>query len=713
MKYLIVTGLILSSAFLSNAQSPTPSPVKGDDVVKISTSVIQIDATVTDKKGNVIRDLKPGEVEVYENGKKQEITGFTFVSGAPAVEAGSTPTQTKANLNAPSYLPTGPIKAENVRRTIAVVVDDLSLSFSSVFWVKTALKKYVNEQVRDGDLVAIIRTAGGIGALQQFTTDKRQLLAAVDKLKFSPYSHGGISTFEPIRPSLKEQVAVSKDGVRDLRPDAEAERNAERTYDEARSNTFVSGTLGAVNFIVRGMESLPGRKSIVLLSDGIPLVSRDDSGRPKGTPGIMDRMQRLIDLANRASVVIYTIDPRGLVAPGAQAMDEWTELGFEARLRQREAAFSDSQDGLRYLAYETGGIPFINQNNINRGLEKVMDDQSYYLLAYEPDESTFDPSKSRFNRIEIRVTRPDTRVRYRSGFFGISDERLAVAKPSGAAATISALVSPFAVNDIPLRLHTIFSADQNAHGWLRSYLHIDARQLTFTKAEGNTRKAVFEIVAFSYGDNGMPSDQTTKQFTLTVPEFAYERSLEKGIVYQFAFPVKKAGAYQYRVALRDIATSKVGSAVQFVEVPNYKKDRLVLSGLVLQSVSRSDWEQYTKGTINDDVLAQRTDPQTDTALRQFKQGDVVRFGLDIYNLRSDEAPGLKARMQVFKDGNLHFDGKEIPVKVSRGARSADYIGGIVLGKDMPPGDYLMRVEVKTEKPREQAEYQFVQFEVVE
>ena len=76
---------------------------------------------------------------------------------------------------------------EQIRRTIALVVDDLSLSFESAYQTQKALKKFVDEQMQDGDLVAIIRTGAGIGALQQFTSDKRILYAAIEKVKWNPW----------------------------------------------------------------------------------------------------------------------------------------------------------------------------------------------------------------------------------------------------------------------------------------------------------------------------------------------------------------------------------------------------------------------------------------------------------------------------------------------------------------------------------------------
>src|SRR5205085_8129921 len=95
-----------------------------------------------------------------------------------------------------------PVKPEQVRRTIALVVDDLTLSFESTYYVRRALKKFVDEQLQDGDLVAIIRTGAGIGALQQFTTDRRQLYAAIEKIRWNPVGNGNIGAFAPLEAKL-------------------------------------------------------------------------------------------------------------------------------------------------------------------------------------------------------------------------------------------------------------------------------------------------------------------------------------------------------------------------------------------------------------------------------------------------------------------------------------------------------------------------------
>ena len=188
--------VFLFSSFLI-AQNPPPPPLDETDVVKITTTLIQIDVTVTDKKGNIVRDLKPEEVEIYENGKRQEISNFSFINGVRE----KTVEMPEKSRQSDVPIPPTAVRPEQVRRTIALVVDDLTLSFQSTYYVRRALKKFVDEQMQDGDLVAIIRTGAGIGALQQFTTDQRQLYAAIEKVRWNPIGNGGVGAFAPIESS--------------------------------------------------------------------------------------------------------------------------------------------------------------------------------------------------------------------------------------------------------------------------------------------------------------------------------------------------------------------------------------------------------------------------------------------------------------------------------------------------------------------------------
>jgi VWFA-related protein len=689
-----VCGSVLSLS----GQVPSPTP-DSSDVVKISTSLIQLDVTVTDKRGKVVTDLRPGEIEVYENGEKQKVTAQTFVS---SVRTRSEQPKTADPL-APK-VPPSVLRPENIRRTIALVVDDLSLSFESVYYARRALKKFVDEQMEDGDLVAIIRVGAGIGALQQFTSDKRLLYAAIEKVKYNMTGTGQIGAFAPVTGTEEATPDASDDEIAPAGP----------SLEDFRTSFFATGTLGALRYVVSGMDELPGRKSVILFSQGFRLFETDGNGF-QSTGTVMGFLRQLIETANRASVVFYAVDPRGLPYTGLTAADSPSSAQQAASVMSaRTAELNDTQDGLRFLARETGGFAAVNSNDLSGNVKRILEDQSYYLVAYEPDTDTFDAAKRRFNKIQIKVTRPGLNVRYRSGFFNVADRpqnRVSTAL-SPLAQLQTALTSPFALNEIDLHLNALYGNDPKTGTFVRSLLHIDASDIKFTEEADGTKQAVFQVLAMSFGDNGQVVDQLGKAYTLNVKGQTYAKMMKEGFNYQFLFPVRKAGAYQYRVAVRDQQGGKLGSANQFIEVPDFKK-RLNLSSIVLESLTAEQWKATTAG--NSDV---RTDPVTDTALRRIRAGTVLRYGMEIYKpkLGPDKLPRLEMRTRVFKDGKLVLDGNPTPVDTGgqTDMMRVKSSRALALGDQMTPGDYILQLVVidTLAKGKERVATQSIQFELV-
>ncbi len=685
---------------------PTPTPVPSDDqeVVKISTNLVQIDVTVTDGKGRIVTDLKPDEIEIYQNGKKQDISNFSFISNKREITEGG---EQKLKLKPQTgvILPATPIKAENVKRAIALVVDDLNLSFESMAGVQQALRKFVDEQMREGDLVAIIRTGAGIGALQQFTNDKRQLYAAIDKIRFNASGTGNVGAFAPLQG--KHEIEASMP----ISPDAQNQE-----LDDFRASVFATGTLGALNYVVRGMADLPGRKSIMLLSDGFAMYTKDADGN-RDSSRVYDAIQVLADRATRASVVIYTMDPRGLVYTGITAQDN-TMGRTKAQVRDvesgRQTQIIETQEGLKYLAEETGGTAFMNNNDISMGIRKILDDQSYYLIGYLPDDSTFDPNTRKFNTLSVKVSRPETKVRYRSGFFNISSEKKVETSQQHTANKLAdALTSPFAVNEVSLRLNSLFGNSVLSGAYIRSLLHIRTQDITFSDAPNGGKKATIDVMAVAFGENGNAVDQFTQTMTFTVRKDVYAAYLKNGFVGDFVFPIKKPGAYQLRIAVRDHGSEKVGSANQFIEVPDVSRKRLSLSGVALENISFETWKKRSSGGARNPVQ-EHSRALIDTALRQFKRGTVLNYALSIFNARQGD---VTSRVMLFRDGKLVFEGKPIAVTAKpRGDTGAiPFEASMSLGTEMVAGDYVMEIAItdNNAKDKQKTATQFVQFEIVE
>jgi VWFA-related protein len=695
-------------------QKPAPAAQEGDlDVVKITTNLVQIDAVVVDGQGKRVTDLRSDEVEMLENGKPQKITNFSYI------EMGSAPVARSTTREGDRSLPPEPprkLRPDEVHRTIALVVDDLGLSFESAHFMRQALKKFLDQQMQPNDLVAIIRTAGGIGALQQFTSDKRQLYSAVEKVKWYPFGRAGVGAFAPIS-NTELPPAPNED------PDG---TTAEEDLNQFREDLFAVGTLGALNYVVRGLRELPGRKSVILFSDGLRIFNRSD---PAGSSRILFAMRRLLDLANRASVVINTMDARGLQVLGLTAADSTVQLSraeVEERLSRRRSDFWDSQEGLDYLASQTGGLAIRNSNDLSGGIKRIVEDQTgYYLIGYRPDDSTFDRvnGRTKFHRVSLKIKRPGKyKVRMRSGFFGVSDENLQPPQQTPQQQLVGALVSPFSASGVQLRLTSLFANDAKVGSIMHSFLHVKTSDLTFTRDTDGTQKAVFDILAITFGDNGTILDQAGITQTINLKDAAFERVLKGGLTYNLRVPVKKSGAYQLRTALRDHGSGRVGSATQFIDVPDFKKDRLTTSGLLLKGMPLDQYSKTLATTAfsgSGDNAAQETDPRATTAVRQFRSGTALVYAFMIYNAKIDKATGkpqLKTQVRLFRDGEMIFSGNDTPFDpaTQTDLRRLGAGGAILLGTVMKPGEYVFQIVVTDllANDKRRTTTQWMDFEIV-
>jgi VWFA-related protein len=653
-----------------------------ETTVRISTQLVQIDATVTDKKGEHVEDLAEDDFELTVDGKKQNITYFRLVK----LPEPKRPERTEANAPKPSTpppsMPMRSIAPEQVARTIAFVVDDLGLSFESTYYARRAIKKFLDEQMQDDDLVAIIRTGRGLGALQQFTSDKRVLYAAVEKLTWNPFSRDMIPRF----------------GVVD---DNDPGAQAQSRFDDFRETVFASGTLGALNFVISGLRELPGRKSAILISDGFTLFGRD-----RDNTLILDQVRRLTDLANRASVVIYSLDAKGLQTLFPTAADNTGGMNgpqfAEAMMRMRQRNF-DTQEGLVYLARETGGVAFMNNNDLNLGIRRALkDQQSYYLLGFDPEDEKFD---RKYHSIKLKVSRPGLQTRTRAGFLGFTDRPKEVAPQTRSAQILSALFSPFGARDVAVQMTSFFFNSPNPQrklktdpeyvSFVRSFFHIDASNLTFKDAENGEKILKLEIATFTFNENGAVVEQHARAFEMRLDDARRAMALRRGFSYTDDFVIKKPGAYQFRAVIRDADTGRMGSAGQFIQVPDLTKNRLALSGLILGLFEKEPDQPPNKpeGTR----AQERDDAQPTPNVRRFSRDGVIDYGAFVFNPALDpktRKPQLTMQVEIYRDGKvLHkLDPRQLDAGEAVNPKRVE-CGGRLKLTGFTPGDYVMRMIV--------------------
>ncbi|HEX8284930.1 MAG TPA: VWA domain-containing protein [Pyrinomonadaceae bacterium] len=706
--------------------TPTPAPQDDDDVVRITTNLVQFDAVVTDKQGRLVTDLHPDEFEVLLEGKRQEISNFAFVNTAPPSSSTTAATEratgARADKGAPPPPPV-PVRAGNARRTIALVVDDLGTSATDIYYVKRALRKFVDEQMQPGDLAAVVLTGKGLGALQQFTSDKQLLHRAIDAVRWNPLGRAGMSSFAPIEADPLAQAggeARGGPGGAGAPPSDMRNRDAVAAMEDVREGVFTVGTLGALDFIVRGMKELPGRKSVILFSGGFPIFG--DAANPnetRDTDRVTRSLRRLTEQANRASVVIYTMDARGLAVTALTAADSpGNAQGALAALRRRGMELVNNQEGLSYLAEQTGGMFIRNQNDLGAGVRRVLEDQKgYYLIGFRPAAEVFERpgGQTRFNKFEVRVTRPGVRVRTRSGFYGYAEGEARPAPRTRSEQLLAALSSPLTSGGLGLRLTSLYNSTPEGAAVLDSLLHVDGSQISLADEPDGWKRAVFDVVALTFGEDGRVVDEINRTETLRVRGDVLEALLKDGFVYVMKVPVNKPGAYQLRVAVRDAANERVGSASQFIEVPDLKNERLALSGIFMTAADATDPAAPKKEGEN----AGGTDPLRDATVRRFRQGSAVDFRYHIYNAKVERATGrpqLKTQTRLFRDGQPVYASALLPYEPGPPTAPSRLEGGrrLQLGTQLPPGEYVLQVVVTDElaKGKGRTATQWIDFEIL-
>ena len=664
-----------------------------DDVVKINTNLVQVDAVVT-KDGKPVTNLTAEDFEIYEDGKRQAITTFSFISNV--ANPGSTTPNKVADAPPVPGAPAVPIKRDVPRRMIAVVVDDLGLSAESMSQVRRQLRTFVTEQIEPNDLVAIIRTGGEMGALQQFTNDKRLLGRSVDQLRWNICSRVGVTVFNRFNiPYVRGDEREPCDGY--------SYRN----------------TLKAVHFVLDAMARLPGRKSMILMSDSMPIENQETILSPADSvfantdlTHYGDALRKIAEKAIRSSVVIYSVDTQGLQYTGYSAADsavadpravlgaprvpQQAPPGIKQVLVSRSSTMLARREGGEMIARQTGGYQVRNSNGFQ--LDRIMEDQGgYYLIGYRPTDETFN---RKFHHIKAKVKRSGMTVRTRFGFFGISEEDAERARPKPQDTTNLALLSPFGSQDLELDMSSLF-ANSSGGSIVRSFVYLNATNLTFTPVN-DRQETSLEVHGVIFGDNGAIVEQIKQGAVLSLKQNEYEQALREGLRLRVDMPARRPGSYQVRIAVRDRNSSKIGSAGQFVAVPDLKNNRLAMSGVVLRAAA----ESATQGALM-------------ASGQRFRINSEVEFAFVIYNAAIDSAthsPSLVMETNLFRDGKIVKSNAGVPIT---GANQPDLTrlvisGAMRLQEDLEPGNYYLQVVItdKVTKDKQPSVTQWISFEIV-
>lgn len=372
------------------AQAPQP----GQPTFAVEVNLVTTDAIVRDNKDVFISDLKKEDFEIYEDGVKQDMASLVLVHGGRTFNLQSAPAPPQQEgIILPPPRPTN----DAAGRIFLLFVDDLHLDFRNTGRIRELFKKISTTLVHEGDMFGIVST-GPSSIAVDMTYDRKRLEESIKKiagngLKPDDIIQGPDGAQGPSEVRYRAHVAFST------------------AYDIVRNLEKVTNRRKAVVFVSNGYDFNPfpeGRLGTNSIYGGRfgedPEQSRQDpfmnQGQQFADADLVRELAELTRAANRANATIYTIDPRGLVG-GPDLDDPVDPVEWSNYIRK-------TQDSLRVLAEETGGIAVVNQNDFDKALKRIDGETSdYYVLGYY---STNPDPTVRTRKLEVKVKREGVNV---------------------------------------------------------------------------------------------------------------------------------------------------------------------------------------------------------------------------------------------------------------------------------------------------------------
>ena len=581
LRFIVVAlaGSMLAAVSVGAQTKPTPSPAQ-DDVIKVNTELVQTDVMVFDKKGHFVDGLKAEQFALKVDNKPQTISFFDRVTSGKANADRVASADTGSNPANPTTS-----TATILGRTVIFYVDDLHLAPDSLVRTRKALTEFIDRGMSENDQVAITSSSGQIGFLQQFSNDRVALRSAVARLNYRtstkldmdspPMSEyiamkirdGDEATLNSYITELQKQNCFKSRGEVICTMSHQAMKMAVRERAQemvTMASPATDNTLIMLENLMRMAAQLPGRKIVFMVSDGFYLNDRKT--------GSMSRIKRITDAAGRAGVVINTLDARGIISEmlGADNPRPMSADGAISNIGEVMA----SQDGLNALAGDTGGRAFRNTNApMAEFVDKVLDETAnYYLLAWRPDNE--EQKRGKFNHVEASIIgRPELTVRMRSTYFKtaplpiLSLKKKSDKDPTQAREDDMRLVidAPVSQAQIPTALELTLSQMPGVGTQVTATIQITREALTFDLSDGK-QSSDLDIGGIFYNDKGNPlSSFVGRLRVFPVPQNA---SVDRRSQAVYAFHAwLPAGLYQVRVGVRDIKSGRIGSAMQWIDVP--------------------------------------------------------------------------------------------------------------------------------------------------
>ncbi len=645
VRFLLAATLVLHAPGLLGQEPPQTPGV----TFQVDVNYVDVDVVVTDEQGGFVTGLTRDDFTVLEDGKPQKIDTFALVDvpvdkPQETVVAGRTvPPDTRTNRK--------PFDG----RVYVIVLDDLDVSAMRSTPVRDAARQFVRQHMAANDLGAVVYTSGRSDAAQEFTTDRELLIKAIDKFQGRRMRSLSLERLD----EYYQRIAYNYN----LRNDADPNTGSINSQDQAghgrtsdptelERGTRALTVLDTLKNTAEFLGSVRGRrKAVLFFSEGLDYPVRDVFGAHDATI-VIRATQDAISMAARANVNYYTIDPRGLagmttdfmesagigngvgtsgpvlMVPGTNAPSSGITgvsgvFNVQDELMQE---FRTSQDTLRELAEQTGGFAAVNTNDVGPAFKRIAEANSrYYLLGYYPPNHARD---GRFHKIEVRVTRPGLRVEARRGYAAprgrTSEERkrdeaarLArdARRPDGRRTStplLGALTSPIPQSGLTFAVHAAPFKNTADQASIALAIEIDGGRLRYgaPDAKGMVANKI-ELSFFGLNDRGKALSAGWLELDLTLRPETRERVAAHGVRANPRISLPP-GRYQIRIGAREAVGGDTGSVFYDLEVPDFRKEKLMLGGLLMTTPS----VQQTP-SIQPDPVVSKLLPAPATSRREF------------------------------------------------------------------------------------------------
>lgn len=678
---IVAMSLAASLAAVLSAQTPQPQAQQQSPPVqprfRVEVNYVEVDAVVTDALGNFVRNLTRDDFQVLEDGKPQQVSAFSVID-LPIERA-------DAPLLAPEVVPD--VKSNTRRfdgRIYLMILDDLHTAASRTPRVKAAAKQFIGRYFGANDIAAIVSTSGRTDSSQEFTSSRERLLQAVDRFMGQKLRSATVERLEQYQ--ILRGTPRGNERIRD-------------PYEFERASK-ARNMLDTLENAAKWMANIQGRrKAIVMIGEGIDYDITNPFDNQDATV-IQQDLREAITAATRSNVTIYSVDPRGLTLSGEESM-ELSGFADDPSLRLDMRGLQDelrlSQDSLRTLSEETGGFALVNANDYQNGFERIQRDNStYYMLGYYSSNERRD---GRYRKIEVRVKRPDLRVRARRGYVAPRDRdaraaaeaRAAEAKKSGVSPELSeAINSPVPASGIPMAVSAAPFKGTAPNASVLVTLEISARELPFGDQNG-TRQNALELTTFALDRKGSVHGLPPSTVQLNMSAQTHDAVVARGLRLTQRLTVPP-GQYTLRVGAREQMGGAVGTLSYDLDVPDFFKSPLSMSGVVLTSRAAA-----AQPTAAPDGELKEILPGPPTAMREFSTADTITAYAEVYDTQGSNLHKVDITASVKEDGGrqVFSQTEERGSEELQGARGGFGYRVEIPLREFAPGTYVLTVEARS------------------